>query len=205
MYVGISTDDYKNATLYRDIDTLDPYAGAGAMSCTAAGRLSYFFGWEGPNLALDTACSGSLVAMHLACQSLQSGECDIAVVGGVNALLTPHLFVYFSKTGIMSPTGRCHVFDNAADGYVRAEGCGMLVLQRESDAQRDGRRVRARVLGSAVNQDGASTGFSAPNGAAQQKQNRPTPDPAVVLSTDEVWHVFVSRGKWEGEAPAEPR
>ncbi len=184
VYVGISTDDYKNATLYRDIDTLDPYAGAGAMSCTAAGRLSYFFGWEGPNLALDTACSGSLVALHLACQSLRSGECDIAVVGGVNALLTPHLFVYFSKTGIMSPTGRCHVFDDAADGYVRAEGCGMLVLQRESDAQRDGRRVRARVLGSAVNQDGASTGFSAPNGAAQQKVLRQAWAHAGVTSAD---------------------
>ena len=169
VYVGISTDDYKNANLYRDLDALDPYAGAGAMSCTAAGRLSYFFGWEGPNMAIDTACSSSLVALHLASQALQSGECDVAVVGGVNALLTPHLFVYFSKAGIMSPSGRCHVFDDAADGYVRAEGCGILVLQRESDAARDGRRLRARVLGSAVNQDGASTGFSTPNGAAQQK------------------------------------
>ena len=169
VYVALSTDDYKNSTLYHDIDALDSYAGAGAMSCTAAGRLSYYFGWEGPNLAIDTACSGSIVALHLACQALKSGECDVAVVGGVNALLTPHLYVYFSKAGIMSPTGRCHVFDDAADGYVRAEGCGMLVLQRESDAVRDARPLRARVLGSALNQDGASSGFSAPNGAAQQK------------------------------------
>ena len=169
VYVGISTDDYKNSTLYHDIDSLDPYAGAGAMDCTAAGRLSYFYGWEGPNVAIDTACSSSLVALHLACQALQSAECDYAVVGGVNALLTPHLYVYFSKAGIMSPTGRCHVFDDSADGYVRAEGCGVLVLQRESDASSGGRRMRARVLGTAINQDGASTGFSAPNGAAQQK------------------------------------
>ncbi|HEY0844910.1 MAG TPA: amino acid adenylation domain-containing protein [Noviherbaspirillum sp.] len=169
VYVGISTDDYKNATLYQNIETLDPYAGAGTMDCTAAGRLSYYFGWEGPNLAIDTACSSSMVAMHLACRALQSGECDLAVVGGANAILTPHLYVYFSKAGIMSPTGRCHVFDDAADGYVRAEGCGIIVLQRESDAIADGRRLRARVLGTAINQDGASTGFSAPNGAAQQK------------------------------------
>ncbi|HVK94787.1 MAG TPA: amino acid adenylation domain-containing protein [Noviherbaspirillum sp.] len=184
VYVAISTDDYKNSMLYHDIEALDPYAGAGAMNCTAAGRLSYFFGWEGPNFALDTACSGSLVALHLACQALQSGECDFAVVGGVNALLTPHLYVYFSKTGIMSPTGRCHVFDDDADGYVRAEGCGMLVLQREPDAQRDGRRLRARVLGSAVNQDGASSGFSAPNGAAQQKVLRQAWRQADVTAAD---------------------
>lgn len=169
VYVGISTDDYKNSTLYHDIDALDPYAGAGAMDCTAAGRLSYYFGWEGPNIAIDTACSSSLVALHLACRALQSGECDLAVIGGANVMLTPHLHVYFSKAGIMSPTGRCHVFDDSADGYVRAEGCGIIVLQREPDAQAGGRRIRARVLGTAVNQDGASTGFSAPNGAAQQK------------------------------------
>jgi iturin family lipopeptide synthetase A len=170
VYVGLSTDDYKNSTLYAEnLEALDPYAGAGSMSCTAAGRLSYFFGWEGPNLALDTACSSSLVALHLARQALQSGECDLAVVGGVNAILTPHLHVYFSKAGILSPTGRCHVFDDAADGYVRAEGCGMLVLERTSDAIAAGRRPRAQVLGSAINQDGASTGFSTPNGVAQSK------------------------------------
>ncbi|MEC4723477.1 aminotransferase class III-fold pyridoxal phosphate-dependent enzyme, partial [Noviherbaspirillum sp. CPCC 100848] len=184
VYIGISTDDYKNSTLYHDIESLDPYAGAGTMSCTAAGRLSYFFGWEGPNLAIDTACSGSLVALHLACQALQAGECEIAVVGGVNAMLTPHLFVYFSKAGIMSPTGRCHVFDDSADGYVRAEGCGIIVLQRESDAERAGGRVRARVLGSAVNQDGASSGFSAPNGAAQQKVLRKAWHQAGVTPAD---------------------
>ncbi len=120
-------------------------------------------------MALDTACSSSLVALHFACQALRSGECDYALVGGVNALLTPHLYVYFSKAGILSPTGRCHVFDAAADGYVRAEGCGMLVLQRESAALGEGRRLRARVLATAVNQDGASTSFSTPNGEAQRR------------------------------------
>ncbi len=185
VYVGLSTDDYKNSTLYSDdLDALDPYAGAGAMSCTASGRLSYFFGWEGPNIALDTACSSSLVALHLACQALQAGECDLAVAGGVNALLTPHLYVYFSKAGIMSPTGRCHVFDDSADGYVRAEGCGILVLQRESDAVSGGHRMRARVLGSAINQDGASTGFSAPNGASQQKVLRQAWQQAGIAPAD---------------------
>ncbi len=168
VYLGISTDDYKTASFYTpDLAAIDPYAGAGALGCTAGGRLSYFFGWQGPNLTIDTACSSSLVALHQARQALLAGECELAVVAGVNLMLTPHLFVYFSQVGALSPTGRCHTFDAAADGYVRAEGCGVLVLEREADALRNGRRPRARVAGSAVNQDGASTGFSAPNGAAQ--------------------------------------
>ncbi|MDK2124395.1 non-ribosomal peptide synthetase/type I polyketide synthase [Parachitinimonas caeni] len=168
VYAGLSTDDYKAATLYTDdLDSLDPYAAAGAMNCTAAGRLSYFFGWQGPNMAIDTACSSSVVALHLACQALKSGDCDLAVVAGVNALLTPHLYVYFSKAGILSPTGRCHTFSDAADGYVRSEGCGVLILERETDARRHTRRIRARVAATALNQDGASSGFSAPNGSAQ--------------------------------------
>ncbi len=168
VYLGISTDDYKTASFYTpDLAAIDPYAGAGALGCTAGGRLSYFFGWQGPNLTIDTACSSSLVALHQARQALLAGECELAVVAGVNVMLTPHLFVYFSQVGALSPTGRCHTFDAAADGYVRAEGCGVLILEREADALRNGRRPRARVAGSAVNQDGASTGFSAPNGAAQ--------------------------------------
>ncbi|MFC4159114.1 amino acid adenylation domain-containing protein [Chitinimonas lacunae] len=170
VYAGLSTDDYKTATLYgNDLATLDPYSAAGAMDCTAAGRLSYFFGWQGANMAVDTACSSSLVALHLAVQALRQGECELAVVAGVNALLTPHLYVYFSKAGILSPTGRCHTFSDQADGYVRAEGCAVLILERESDAAAGGRRVRARIAATALNQDGASTGFSAPNGAAQSR------------------------------------
>jgi amino acid adenylation domain-containing protein len=168
VYLGISTDDYKTASFYTpDLAAIDPYAGAGTLGCTAGGRLSYFFGWQGPNLTIDTACSSSLVALHQARQALLAGECELAVVAGVNVMLTPHLFVYFSQVGALSPTGRCHTFDAAADGYVRAEGCGVLVLERETDALKHRRRPRARVAGSAVNQDGASTGFSAPNGAAQ--------------------------------------
>jgi amino acid adenylation domain-containing protein len=168
VYLGISTDDYKTASFYTpDLAAIDPYAGAGALGCTAGGRLSYFFGWQGPNLSIDTACSSSLVALHQARQALLAGECELAVVAGVNLMLAPHLFVYFSQVGALSPTGRCHTFDAAADGYVRAEGCGVLILEREADALKNRRRQRARVAGSAVNQDGASTGFSAPNGAAQ--------------------------------------
>jgi amino acid adenylation domain-containing protein len=168
VYLGLSTDDYKTASFYTpDLAAIDPYAGAGALGCTAGGRLSYFFGWQGPNVTIDTACSSSLVALHQARQALLAGECDLAVVAGVNVMLTPHLFVYFSQVGALSPTGRCHTFDASADGYVRAEGCGVLVLEREADALKNRRRPRARVAGSAVNQDGASTGFSAPNGAAQ--------------------------------------
>jgi amino acid adenylation domain-containing protein len=168
VYTGLSTDDYKTATLYgADLATLDPYSGAGTMACTASGRLSYYFGWQGANITVDTACSSSLVALHLAHQALRSGECDLALVAGVNVLLTPHLYVYFSRVGALSPTGRCHTFDAAADGYVRAEGCGVLVLERQADALRQHHRPRARIAATAVNQDGASTGFSAPNGAAQ--------------------------------------
>jgi amino acid adenylation domain-containing protein len=168
VYTGMSTDDYKTATLYHgDPRTLDAYGAAGAMACTAGGRLSYYFGWQGANITIDTACSSSLVALDLAVQALRDGRCDLAVVAGVNALLTPHLYVYFSQVGALSPTGRCHTFDASADGYVRAEGCGVLVLERASRARAAGRRPRALIAGTAVNQDGASPGFSAPNGAAQ--------------------------------------
>ena len=168
VFAGIATDDYKGANLYaRDLETADPYLAVGSFDCTTAGRLSFFFGWQGANMAVDTACSSSLVALHLATQTLRTGECDLAVVAGVNAILTPHLYVHFSKAGTLSPTGRCRAFAEDADGYVRAEGCGVLLLAREVDAIADRRRVRARLLGSAVNQDGSSTGFSAPSGSAQ--------------------------------------
>ncbi|MFN3988345.1 MAG: amino acid adenylation domain-containing protein, partial [Rhodocyclaceae bacterium] len=168
VYLGMATDDYKSATLYgADPGAIDPYSAAGAMASTAGGRLSYYFGWRGANVTIDTACSSSLVALHLARRALEDDECDLALVAGVNILLTPHLYVYFSQVGALSPTGRCHTFDAAADGYVRGEGCGVLVLERERDARRALRTPRARIAGTAVNQDGASTGFSAPNGEAQ--------------------------------------
>ena len=170
VYLGMATDDYKSATLYgADPGAIDPYSAAGAMASTAGGRLSYYFGWRGANVTIDTACSSSLVALHLARRALEDDECDLALVAGVNILLTPHLYVYFSQVGALSPTGRCHTFDAAADGYVRGEGCGVLVLERERDARRGLRTPRARIAGTAVNQDGASTGFSAPNGEAQSE------------------------------------
>ena len=134
----------------------------------AAGRLSYLLGLHGPSVVLDTACSSSLVAVHLACQSLRLRECDAALAGGVNLILAPEISINFSKSHMMAPDGRCKTFDAAADGYVRGEGCGVVVLKRLSDALRDGDRIAALVRGSAVNQDGRSGGLTAPNGPAQE-------------------------------------
>ena len=119
-------------------------------------------------MAIDTACSSSLVAIHLACQSLRNGESNLALAGGVNVILAPEPFVLISKWGMLSPDGRCKTFDAAADGFVRGEGCGMVVLERLSDAIANGRRVLAVIRGSAINQDGRSSGLTVPNGLAQQ-------------------------------------
>ncbi|MEO1339119.1 MAG: polyketide synthase, partial [Myxococcota bacterium] len=123
---------------------------------------------RGPNFPIDTACSSSLVALHLACQGLRNRECDTALAGGVNVLLDPLATVYFSRMQAMSPTGRCHAFGAQADGYVRSEGCGLVVLKRLSQAQADGDEILSVIRGSAVNQDGHSNGFTAPNGTAQR-------------------------------------
>ena len=120
-------------------------------------------------MAVDTACSSSLVAVHQACQALHSGDCDLALAGGVNVLLSPATTIAASRARMLSPDGRCKTFDAAADGYVRSEGCGILVLKRLSDAVRDGDRICAVIPGSAVNQDGASSGLTVPNGGAQQR------------------------------------
>ncbi|WP_331745984.1 type I polyketide synthase [Streptomyces sp. NBC_00872] len=135
--------------------------------CVAAGRISYLLGLHGPSVALDTACSSSLVAFHLACQALLQKECDLALAGGVTLMLRPRTTLSFARMGMLSPTGRCHTFDAAADGFVRGEGCGVVVLKRMADAVRDGDRVLAVVRGSAVNQDGHSDGLAAPSPAAQ--------------------------------------
>ncbi|WP_269812576.1 type I polyketide synthase [Streptomyces atratus] len=136
--------------------------------CVAAGRISYLLGLHGPCVSLDTACSSSLVAFHLACRALLQNECDLALAAGVTLMLRPRTTLSFARMGMLSPTGRCHTFDAAADGFVRGEGCGAVVLKRLADAERDGDRILAVVRGSAVNQDGRSDGLAAPSPTAQQ-------------------------------------
>jgi len=167
VFVGISTNDYARLQV-RESRLPDIYMGTGNASSIAANRLSYFFDLRGPSLAVDTACSSSLVSVHLACRSLRQRECDLALAGGVNALLSPDLTVAFSQGRMMAADGRCKTFDAAADGYVRSEGCGLLVLKRLSAALADGDPIWAVLRGSAVNQDGRTNGLTAPNGLAQQ-------------------------------------
>jgi acyl transferase domain-containing protein len=146
----------------------DVFIGTGNSSSMAAGRISHFFNLNGPCLAVDTACSSSLVAVHLACQSIRSGECDLALAGGVNAALAPETFIQLCKLHMLAKDGRCKAFDAAADGFVIGEGGGMVALKRWSEAMRDGDHVFAVILGSAVNEDGKTSTITAPNGLAQQ-------------------------------------
>ena len=167
VFIGISSNDY--ARLGQDDPSLiDAYAGTGNAHSIAANRLSYFLDLRGPSIAIDTACSSSLVAVHMACQSLRNGECSMALAGGVNVILSPELSIAFSQAQMMSADGRCKAFDNDADGYVRAEGCGLIILKPLTSALRDGDMILALILGSAVNQDGRSNGLTAPNGPAQE-------------------------------------
>ncbi|MEV4050116.1 SDR family NAD(P)-dependent oxidoreductase [Amycolatopsis sp. NPDC049688] len=145
----------------------DPYMGQGSLASVVAGRLAYHFDLRGPAFSLDTACSSTLVAVHLAARALRAGECDYALAGGGFLALHPFLYVYSSRNALLSPTDRCHTFDTGADGYMMGEGGGMVVLARLSDALRDGHRIRAVIRGSAVNQDGRSNGLTAPNRSAQ--------------------------------------
>ena len=167
VYLGIANNDYGRALFARP-ELIDAYFSTGNAYSVAAGRLSYHLGLQGPSLAIDTACSSSLVAVHLASQALRLGECDLALAGGVNLILTPEMNINFSKARMMAADGRCKTFDAAADGYVRGEGCALVVLRRLSDALADGDRVFAVIKGSAINQDGRSGGLTAPNGPAQE-------------------------------------
>ncbi|GBE74656.1 hypothetical protein myaer87_18830 [Microcystis aeruginosa NIES-87] len=167
VFIGISDVDYHRLA-YQSSANLTAYVGTGNSTSIAANRLSYLFDLRGPSLAVDTACSSSLVAVHLACQSLQNQESNLCLVGGVNLILSPETTVVFSQARMMAPDSRCKTFDARADGYVRSEGCGVVVLKRLRDAIQDGDRILAVIEGSAVNQDGLSNGLTAPNGPAQQ-------------------------------------
>ncbi len=168
VFVGISAFDYSALLSRLGEEAIDPYRGTGNAASVAAGRISYAFGFQGPSFALDTACSSSLYALHHARESLARGECDAAIVAGVNLLLSPELTIYFSRGRFMAPDGRCKTFDASANGYVRGEGCGVVLLERAEDAVKRGRRIRALIRASAVNQDGRSGGLTVPNGPAQE-------------------------------------
>lgn len=170
VFVGLATHDYLGmASDELSYPEIEAYMAIGTSNAAAAGRISYRLGLQGPAVAVDTACSSSLVAIHQACQALQLGECDLALAGGANVLLTPATMITFSNAHMLAPDGRCKTFDAAADGYVRGEGCGVIVIKRLEDALRDGDRIRAVIRGSAINQDGASGGLTVPNGVAQQR------------------------------------
>ncbi|HEY8036308.1 MAG TPA: type I polyketide synthase [Methylobacter sp.] len=169
LFAGICNNDYYHLLASRAYTDIDSYMASGTAHSTAVGRLAFYLGTQGPAIAVDTACSSSLVAMHLACQSLRAGECELALASGVNALLSPEFSINFSRAGMLSPEGRCKTFDDSADGYVRGEGCGVVVLKKLSDALRDGDNVLAVIKGSATNQDGRSSGLTAPNGSAQRQ------------------------------------
>ena len=170
VYAGISASDYRELLDFDDCEGPEGlYAATGISFSTAIGRVAFALGLEGPAIAVDTACSSSLVAVHQAAAALQRGEADLALAGGVNAIPTTRVTRLFTSAGLLAPDGRCKTFDAAADGFVRGEGCGMLVLKRLSEAERDGDRIWGVILGSAVNQDGASAGLTVPNGPAQER------------------------------------
>ncbi|MBD2091226.1 type I polyketide synthase [Microcoleus sp. FACHB-1515] len=167
VFIGCGNYDY-GILLTQDLGAVSPYDGTGNTIGISANRLSYVLNLRGPSLAIETSCSSSLVAIHLACQSLRNGETNLGLVGAVSLMLSPAQTIAYSQARMMASDGRCKTFDADADGYVRGEGCGLVVLKRLTDAVRDGDRIRAVIRGSAVNQDGLSNGLTAPNGPSQQ-------------------------------------
>ncbi len=167
VFMGACANDY-GLRFSTNLASVDVHSVTGAALSIIANRISYLLNFKGPSVVVDTACSSSLVAIHLACQSLRAGESDVALAGGVNTILVPHETVFFSRARALAPDGRCKTFDARADGFVRGEGCGVVVLKRASDARAAGDRILAVVRGSAVNQDGTTSGMTAPNGLSQQ-------------------------------------
>lgn len=168
VFMGVFSEDY--TTLQNtNFDELNRYSSTGGSSSVCAGRISYFFGFQGPSIVVNTACSSSLVAIHLACQSLRSRESKVALAGGVNLILSPDKSIIYSKAGMLSPDGICKTFDAEANGYVRGEGCGIVVLKRLSEALANGDQVYGIIRGTAINQDGKSNGLTAPNGPSQEE------------------------------------
>ena len=167
VYVGVIGSDYALLQCCNLYD-MDVFSGTGSSHAIVANRLSYVLDLNGPSITLDTACSSSLVTVHLACQSLRRRETDLALAGGVNLMLGPEMTVALTKAYMLAPDGRCKTFDASANGYVRGEGCGMVVLKRLGDALAAGDRILAVIRGTAVNHDGRSNGMSAPNGPAQE-------------------------------------
>ncbi|GAB2883510.1 type I polyketide synthase [Streptomyces mayteni] len=169
VFVGMGGSDFERLRIASGgASAVDAYFATGSAQNMAANRLSFVLGLEGPSLVVDTACSSSLVAVHLACQALRSGECDTALVAGVNLMLSPGTTVALSQGRFLSPDGRCKTFDAAADGYVRGEGCGVVVLRRVDAAREAGQRIWSVIRGTATNQDGRSNGLTAPRGSAQE-------------------------------------
>nr|MCH9702678.1 type I polyketide synthase [Actinomycetes bacterium] len=165
--MGVYYSEYQNASA-DNADSIDAYSATGNAHSVTVGRISYLLGLKGPAVAVDTACSSSLVSIHLACHSLRMRESDLALAGGVSLNLRPETQLALAKWGMLSPHGKCHAFDSRADGFVRGEGAGVVVLKRLTDAVRDGDRVLGVVRGSAVNQDGRSNGLTAPNAPSQR-------------------------------------
>jgi acyl transferase domain-containing protein/acyl carrier protein len=199
VFVGISGSDY-GRLLYKDPARLDLYSGTGNSTSIAANRLSYYLGLRGPSMAIDTACSSSLVAVDLACRSLHENECNMAIAGGVNLILSPEMTIIFSQAKLMAPDGRCKTFDASADGYVRSEGCGMVVLKRYSDAVRDGNPIYGLIRSTHVNQDGESNGLTVPNGLSQQTLIRESLRKAGI----EPWRIGYAETHGTGTAIGDP-
>ena len=169
VFIGITGDEYSQRIIRSGNPVLfNAYFASGIARSVAGGRISYTLGLEGPNFSIDAACSSSLVAVHNACVYLRTGQCRMALAGGVNVILSPEIGITFSKAHMMAGDGRCKTFDSRADGFVRAEGCGLIVLKRLSDAVSDGDRILALIRGSAINQDGRTSGLTIPNVSAQE-------------------------------------